>query len=111
MPEINPAQTRIINTFVDTLVADKGLGAMGAEEQEVLKKDLQTKVEEQIEQAMLRALSDAQLVELEKLVDGGASDEDLGAFFENSGVDFAQAAEQAMSEFRQEFLSNVAEEV
>ncbi len=110
MPEINPTQTRIINTFVDKMMADKGLGAMSAEQQEELRKNLRVKVEEQIEQAMLRALSDAQLLELEKLVDDGVSDEELDAFFENSGADFTKAAEQAMAEFRKAFLnSNVGE--
>lgn len=109
MPEIKPAQTRIINTFVDKMMSDKGLGAMNAEEQEALRKDLRVKVEAQIEQAMLRALSNAQLLELEKLVDGGASDEELDAFFENSGADFTKAAEQAMADFRRAFLNDTVE--
>lgn len=111
MPEIKPTQTRFINTFVDKMMADKGLGVMSAEQQEELRKNLRVKVEEQIEQAMLRALSDAQLLELEKLVDNGASDEELDAFFESSGADFTKAAEQAMVEFRNAFLnSTVGEE-
>lgn len=111
MPEIKPTQVRIINTFVDKMMSDKGMGAMSAEQQEELRKNLRVKVEEQIEQAMLRALSDAQLVELEKLVDNGVSDEELDVFFENSGADFTKAAEQAMTEFRKAFLnSTVGEE-
>ncbi len=111
MPEIKPTQTRIINTFVDKMMADKGLDAMSAEEQAELKKNLRVKVEEQIEQAMLRALSDAQLLELEKLVDDGVSDEELDRFFADSGVDFTKAAEQAMIEFRKAFLASAAGEM
>ena len=110
MPEIKPTQTRIINTFVDKMMVDKGLGAMSAEQQDELRKNLRIKVEEQIEQAMLRALSDAQLMELEKMVDNGVSDEELDAFFENSGADFTKAAEQAMVEVRNAFLNSAAGE-
>lgn len=110
MPEIKPTQTRIINTFVDKMMADKDLSAMGAEEREALRRNLQQKVEEQIEQAMLAALPDEKLLELEGLMDNEASDEELDKFFANCGVDFTQAAEQAMVEFRKAFLSSTAGE-
>lgn len=109
MPEIKPTQTKIINAFVDKMMADKGLDVASPEYGE-LRKNLREKTEEQIEQAMLRALSDAQLLELESLMDNNASDEAIDAFFDNAGVDFTQAVEQAMAEFRKAFLNSTAGE-
>lgn len=106
MPEDKPVQTKVIEEFVDKMIADKGLGVVSTEKIGALRENLCAKLEEQVEQAMLRALSDEQLVELEKLVDSGASDEELDEFFDNSGVDFTKAAEQAMSEFRKAFLDS-----
>lgn len=110
MPEIKPTQTRIINTFVDKMMVDKDLGAMSTEEREALRKNLRQKAEEQIEQAMLAALPDKKLLELEQLVDAGASDDVLDNFFANCGVDFTKAAEQAMVEFRKAFLNSTVGE-
>lgn len=110
MPEIKPTQTRIINTFVDKMMVDKDLGAMSTEEREALRKNLRQKAEEQIEQAMLAALPDKKLLELEQLVDAGASDDALDDFFANCGVDFTKAAEQAMVEFRKAFLNSTVGE-
>lgn len=110
MPEIKPTQTRIINTFVDKMMVDKDLGAMGAEERDALRKNLRQKAEEQIEQAMLAALPDKKLLELEQLVDTDASDDVLDDFFANCGVDFTKAAEQAMVEFRKAFLNSAVGE-
>lgn len=110
MPEIKPTQTKLINVFVDKMMADKGLDAMSAEEQAMLRKSLREKVEEQVEQAMLGALTDAQLLELERLMDAEASDEELDKFFDNSGADFDGAAEEALVEFRKAFLNSTVGE-
>lgn len=110
MPEINPAQTRIINDFVDKLIAEKGLGAASAEEVATLRGSVRADLEREVEQAVLRALSDEQLLALEKMVGDGVSDEELDAFFEGSGVEFTKVAGQAMQEFREAFLSDKAGE-
>lgn len=110
MPEIKPTQTKLINVFVDKMMADKGLDAMGAEEQQGLRKSLRAKVEEQVERAMLSALTDAQLVELERMMDEGASDAELDKFFDESGADFDGAVHEAMTEFRKAFLNSTVGE-
>lgn len=94
---------KVINVFVDKMMADKGVNDAG------LKEQLETKLEEQIEQAMIRALPDEKLTELEGMLDREASDEEIEAFFEGAGVDFQGAVEQTMAAFREAFLNSGAE--
>jgi len=103
MPENKPTKAKIINVFVDKMMADKGV------EDEALREQLKVKLEEQIEQAMIRALSDEKLVELDVMLDNGVSDEELEVFFDGAGVNYEQVVEQTMAAFRKAFLAEGAE--
>lgn len=103
MPENKPTKAKIINVFVDKMMSDKGVN------DETLKEQLKAKLDEQIEQAMIRALPDEKLVELEAMLDRDASDDEIEKFFDESGVDFQVAVEDTMAAFRAAFLNNGTE--
>lgn len=94
---------KVLSEFVERMITDKG-GEMTVEQRTQLAGSLREKLQEQIEQAMLRMLSDEQLVELEQMLDAGVSDDDLERFFDEAGVDFSRAAAQAMTEFRKAYM-------
>ncbi len=107
MPENKPMEQitkgKVINTFISKMMADKGV------EDAALKEQLEAKLEEQIEQAMIRMLPDEKLVELEGMLGREASDEEIEQFFDGSGVNFEQVAQQTMAAFRSAFLGSGAE--
>lgn len=103
MPEVT--KKKVINTFVSKMMADKGVNDAA------LKEQLEVKLEEQIEQAMIRTLPDEKLTELEGMLDRDVSDEEVEKFFDESGVDFAKVAGQAMAAFRTAFLNSGTEAV
>lgn len=94
---------REVSEFVTKMMAEKGAT------DEVLREQLEMKLQEQIEQAMIRALSDEMLVELDGMLEREASDEEIEMFFDESGVDFAEVVEQTMLAFREAFLNNGTE--
>lgn len=104
MPENKPTQAEIVSAFVEKMMADKGV------EDATLRAELEAKLEEQIEQTMIRTLPDEKLGELEEMLGREASDEEIENFFNEAGVDFQAAVEQAMLAFREAFL-NSGEEV
>lgn len=110
MPEVNLTKNQIATVFVDKILAEKGLTDLSPEQQVRLREQLKAKLDEQVDQAMLRALSDEQLDELEKLIDDGASDEQIDDFFNRTNVDFTAAVQETMVEFRKAFLASGDEE-
>lgn len=103
MPENKPTKAKVINVFVDKMMTDKGVSDVA------LKEQLEAKLEEQIEQAMIRMLPDEKLVELEGILDRGAGDDEIEKVFDEAGVDFQAVAEQTMAAFRAAFLANGTE--
>lgn len=73
--------------------------------------NLQDKLQEQIEQALIGMLSDEQLVELDEKLDNGATDEEVEAFFLAAGADANKAMTDAMKAFREAFLALSMEEI
>lgn len=106
MPDTTLTQENSIDVFVERLMAEKG--DAGGADQSKLKAELQERVVEKTEEAMLKALPDEKLIELERKLDEGMSDDDLGKFFLNAGVDYQPAVQQAMQELKTEFLGEAA---
>lgn len=100
---VEEKRDREVSEFVAKMMAEKGAT------DEVLREQLEMKLQEQIEQAMIRALSDEMLVELDCMLEREASDEEIETFFDESGVDFAEVVEQTMLVFREAFLNNGTE--
>ena len=102
MPE--KTQENTVDVFVESLIAEKGL--TNAANREQIKTELQERVIERTEEAMLKTLPDEKLIELERKLDEGMSDDDLEKFFLNAGVDYNPAVEQAMMKLKAELLGN-----
>lgn len=111
MPESKPNQDEILSAFVIKMMQDKGLPDMSEETRSRLRMSLQDKLEEQIEQALVGMLSDEQLMELDRKLDEGATDEEVEAFFLNSGADANVAMTDAMKAFREAFMGMPMEQI
>lgn len=106
MPENKLNDEKVLRMFVDRLIADKGGDTLDAKQKEILQKELFEELDERIQQAMIRALTDAKLVELEKLLDEDAPDEEIESFFKGAGVDFDPAIRKALDEFRTDYFKD-----
>lgn len=96
---------RAIDTFVSKMITDKGLDALAPDMRARLHAQLREKLDEQIDQAAIRMLSNLELLQFEQLVeDENTTPSQVEAFFDNAGVDYGVAAEQAMLAFRDAFL-------
>lgn len=101
MPENDSNQDNMFGTFVEKLMADKGVSA---EEQAVLRPRLTETVERRVEQAMVAALKDDDLARLDQRLDAGMSDEELEEFFAGLGIDFNAVVARALQQFWTEYL-------
>ena len=97
----------VISEFAKNLLAEKGLKTVNDD----IKKDILILIEEKltdtINEALIYALPDEKIVELEKLADR----DDVTArwvtdLIMNSGIDVNGIIMQTMSEFRESFLKN-----
>lgn len=103
MPEMKISDERVLMAFVDKMITDKN-ALVTQQERTALYRVLREQLNVKIEQAMLSALSDEELLKLNKMLDEGASDEEVEALFNGSEADFAGAVEQALTELRTEYL-------
>lgn len=108
MPDITPTSEKVLSAFVNKMIEDKGLSDMDRREKLMLRAQLQSELNTQIEKAMLRALSDDELMNLSDLMNGNPTARQVEAVFENSDADYEAAAAQAMKAFRAGFLAEVA---
>lgn len=106
MPTVKVNQREVLDTFIDQMIAEKGMQGV---DQAILKEQLRTKLDEQIEQAIIRSLSDEKLLELDKLLDDEADDDTLEKFFEEAGENYGEVAEQTMQLFKEAFLKSGTE--
>ena len=105
MPETTPSEEQILSAFVLKMMQDKGLTGMSDDERSRLRLNLQDKLEEQIERALIEMLSDEQLVELDRRLDEGMTEEEVEAYFLGAGTDANQVMADAMKAFRDAFMS------
>lgn len=101
---LTPTKSRVLAAFVSQMMKDKGLSEMNEAERSELKAKLMKELDSQIERACVAAMSDEQLIQMNEMLDTGASDEEIGELFETSGVDFEAVTAQAMQAFRNNFL-------
>lgn len=106
MPENKLNDEKVLAMFVDRLIADKGGDTLDAKQKETLQRELLEELDERIQQAMIRALPDAKLMELEKLLDEDAPDEEIEGFFKGADADFDPAIRKAMDEFRTDYFKD-----
>lgn len=110
MPENKLNDEKVLQMFVDRLIADKGGDMLDAKQKETLQGELMAELDERMQQAMIRALPDAKLMELEKMLDADASDEEIESFFANAskdaGVDFDPEIRKVFEAFRTDYFKD-----
>lgn len=108
MPEIKPDE-KVLAAFVDRLIANKGGSTLDATQKETLQGELLEQLDDRIQHAMIGALPDAKIVELEKLLDADAPDEEVEKIFQESGADYSHAIRKAMDDFQTDYFTDKIE--
>lgn len=104
MPNINSEQEQVMEAFVHQMVADKGLLEEDQKQNGKIQQELRTQLDEVMDRSLIDALPEEKLVELDKMLDAGATDDEIENFFDTAGVDFEAAMRGAMEEFRRQYL-------
>ena len=98
-----------IDQFLGQILDDKKLTIDTPEVREQLIKDLRSRLMSQIDRAMINALSEDQLRQLNELLDReGVQDSEIQDFFRQSGINGEQVALNTMMRFRQYYLGSAA---
>lgn len=98
-----------IDQFLGQILDDKKLTIDTPEVRQQLIQDLRSRLMSQIDRAMINALSEDQLRQLNELLDReGVQDSEIQDFFRRSGINGEQVALNAMMRFRQYYLGNTA---
>ncbi len=105
MPEMKISDERVLAAFVDKMINDKN-PLVTEKERTELYRVLRAQLDMKIEQAMLTALSDEEMLKLNEMLDTGASDEEIEALFNESNADFAGAVEKVLTEMRTDYLEH-----
>lgn len=105
MPEMKISDERVLVAFVDKMINDKN-PLVTEKERTELYRVLRAQLDVKIEQAMLTALSDEEMMKLNEMLDTGASDEEIEALFNESNSNFAGAVERALVEMRTDYLEH-----
>lgn len=102
--KLTPTKSRVLAAFVSQLIKDKGLTELDPAARADLKRKLMQELNSEIERAYIMAMSDEQLIQMNEMLDTGASDEEIGELFETSGVNYEEVTVKVMQAFRNNFL-------
>lgn len=102
--KLTPTKSRVLAAFVSQLIKDKGLTELDSAARADLKRKLMQELNSEIERAYIMAMSDEQLIQMNEMLDTGASDEEIGELFETSGVNYEEVTVKVMQAFRNNFL-------
>ena len=93
-----------LTIFINQVLDQKGLGSLDAEVREQLVSDLEKRLVDQINRALIEALPEAKLAEFTSLADSKATDEQLQGFLSQNGVDSQAVTADTMLQFKQAYL-------
>ena len=93
-------QEQIIAIYVEKMIADKGI-----EPTDELRKDLREQLSDEITKALILAMPDYLVNQLNDDLDGGADDEKIAKAIDESGIDVETITEQTMKAFRDDYLN------
>lgn len=102
--KLTPTKSRVLAAFVSQLIKDKGLTELDSAARADLKRKLMQELNSEIERAYIMAMSDEQLIQMNEMLDTGASDEEIGELFETSVVNYEEVTVKVMQAFRNNFL-------
>lgn len=105
MPKINFSEEQVLENFVRQMVTDKGLLEEDRNQNGKIQHELLGALDAAIEKAMIAALPDAKLMELNQLLDAGADDAQIETVFAGAGVNYEVVAGRTMAAFREAYLS------
>lgn len=94
-----------LRNFVSSILKEKQLTGVEPEIIEKLTDDLESRLEDQINRAMINALNDEQLAEFEKLVDEKDTQK-ISSFFTDNGVPVQTIMTDTMARFRTAYLGS-----
>lgn len=106
MPETNENQDQNITEFVQFLVKEKGGEGMTPEQIRQEEEKVNALVLEAVEDAVMATLPEGAAAELNGLLDNENSDDtEIDAFFAARGINYQEAANAALTKFRDDYLA------
>lgn len=103
MPGYKFNAQRTISSFLDQMIAARGEN-LNKTERLALRQKLSLELDQKIDQAIVAALPEDKLLELNRRMDAGMSDDDVEKFFDETGIDFGKVALEAATQFRRDYL-------
>lgn len=107
MPQdINLSDERILQIFVNKMITEKTPQGLDDGDRDKISRVLIEQLNQRMEYALIAALPDDKLTELNNLLDNNDKDDAIDGVFDNSGVDFDAVSQQTLEAFRQEYLEH-----
>lgn len=94
-----------LDTFVDNLLTEKGLGAQEKEILSQLKADLMSRVEDTINATLVQKLPAEKLADFEKLLDQSASTQEMQNFCKKNVPNLDEEIATVLLQFRNTYLN------
>lgn len=93
-----------LTIFINQLLDEKGVAGLDSEVREQLVSDLEARLTDQINRALVNALPESKLTEFTQLVDSHKSDQEVQEFLKANGVDTQAVTTDTMLTFKQAYL-------
>ena len=93
-----------LDTFVDSLIKEKGLGDLDSLILAEMKNDLLNRIEDRLNAIIVKNMPGVNIPEFEKMMDEGKSDEELQKFVEEKIPDITALAAVDLAHFREVYL-------
>lgn len=98
-----------LKAFIGDMLSSKSWNtAIDDNAKKQLEEDLKNRLMDQIDQAVVEALPEDKIDSLNTLLDGDASDEEIGNFIVDCGIDVERITSQTMLRFRDLYLGEKA---
>lgn len=89
-----------IDDFINELLVAKKFNGLDDAVREQARLDLLSRLSDQIDRAVIDAMSDSQIDTFTEMIDRGASQQELQAYIAQSGVDIERVTLETMLRFR-----------
>ena len=93
-----------LNTFVDSLIEEKGLSDLDSEMLIEMKNDLLNRIEDRLNMIIIKNMPEAHIAEFEKMMDEEKSDEDLQKYVAEKIPDIESLVAVDLARFREVYL-------
>jgi len=107
MPEESANRDDVLMTYVDKMIAMKG-DKLSADEEARLREELFERLNDQVDEEMIVALSDETVLELDRRMREGIDEKGIEELLESSGADFERATKRAMEKIAVEYFGEFA---